>query len=260
MVSAFDSTWFDLSGRIALVTGGNGGIGLGIARGLAKAGAAVVIAGRNPEKNAFALAALEAMGAKAMAVEYQATDPDSCRALVARAAERWGGLHILVANTGTAVRKPPQDTTLEEWRAIIDTNATSAFVCAQSAYPHMKRAGFGKILCIGSILSHLATPLHAAYGASKGAIVQLTRHLAVAWAKDNIQANAILPGWIDTDLTRRARIEVPGLDQRVTTRTPAGRWGTPDDLAGIAVFLASRASDYVTGTDILVDGGYASAG
>jgi len=141
---------------------------------------------------------------------------------------------------------------------VLDTNLTSAFVAAQAAYPHMKRAGGGKIVNIGSMMSLFGASFVAPYGASKGGIVQLTKALAAAWAKDGIQVNAVLPGWIDTELTRRARQEVDGLHERVLARTPAGRWGEPEDLAGIAVFLCSAASDFVTGTAIPVDGGYSA--
>ena len=251
------STIFDLQGKSALVTGGNGGIGLGMAQGLAEAGATVAIAGRDAKKNAAAVAAL---GAGACALECDLRDEAACRALVDEAARRLGRLDILVNNAGTNIRKAPQDYTLGEWREVLDTNLTSAFVAAQAAYPHMKRAGGGKIVNIGSMMSLFGASFAAPYGASKGAIVQLTRSLAAAWARDAIQVNAVLPGWIDTDLTRRARREVHGLHERVLARTPAGRWGEPQDLAGIAVFLCSRASDFVTGTAIPVDGGYSSLG
>ena len=139
---------------------------------------------------------------------------------------------------------------------VIDTNLTSAFLCSQAAYPHMVRAGGGKIINIGSMMSVLAASYALPYGASKGGIVQLARSLAVAWAKDNIQVNTILPGWVDTELTRNAREQVPGLNERVLARTPAQRWGSPDDFAGVAVFLAAPASNFVTGAVIAVDGGY----
>jgi 2-deoxy-D-gluconate 3-dehydrogenase len=249
------STIFDLSGRVAVVTGGNGGIGLGMAQGLARAGATVAIAGRDAAKNA---AALKQLGGAAFAVRCDLTDEQACRAMVADVAQRLGRLDILVNNAGTNIRKAPQDYSLEEWRRVLDTNLTSAFVAAQAAYPHMKRAGGGKIVNIGSMMSLFGASFAAPYGASKGGIVQLTRSLAAAWARDNIQVNAVLPGWIDTELTRRARKEVEGLHERVLARTPAGRWGAPEDLAGIAVFLSSRASDFITGTAIPVDGGYSS--
>jgi 2-deoxy-D-gluconate 3-dehydrogenase len=246
---------FDLKGRTALVTGGNGGIGLGMARGLAQAGAQLAIAGRDPEKNRAAAKALDAI-----AIEVDVTDEGSCRAMVDEAAKHLGRLDILVNNAGINIRKAPQDYTLEEWHKVMDTNLTSAFVASQAAYPHFRKAGRGKVVNIGSMMSIFGGGYLAPYGASKGAIVQLTRALASAWAKDNIQVNAVLPGWIDTDLTRRAREELKGLNDRVLSRTPAGRWGEPADLAGIGVFLCSAASDFVTGTAIPVDGGYSSQG
>src|SRR5262245_7491324 len=249
---------FDLTGHVAIVTGGNGGIGLGIARGLAQAGASIAVAARNPAKNAAAVKELESLGAKAVAIEVDVRDEGSCRAMVAQAAERLGRVDILVNNAGTNVRKLPQDYTLAEWREVLDTNLTSAFVCSQAAYPAMVRAGGGKIICTGSMMSIFGGPVMTPYGASKGGIVQMAKSLACAWAKDNIQVNAILPGFINTDLTIGARKVIAGLHERVIARTPAGRWGEPEDFAGIAVFLASAASDFVTGAAIAVDGGYST--
>jgi 2-dehydro-3-deoxy-D-gluconate 5-dehydrogenase len=251
---------FDLGGRVAVVTGGNGGIGLGMAQGLAEAGAAVIIAGRDEAKSAAAVKKLTAAGAKAAAIAVDVTSAESCRALIAAAAKKFGRLDILVNNAGTNIRKQPEEYSLEEWHTVIATNLTSAFVCAQAAYPEMVKAGAGKIINIGSMMSIFGASFSAPYAASKGGMVQMTRALATAWAKDNIQVNAVLPGWIDTDLTRKARAQVDGLHDRVLARTPAGRWGTPADHAGIAVFLASAASDFVTGTAIPVDGGYSVQG
>jgi 2-dehydro-3-deoxy-D-gluconate 5-dehydrogenase len=251
---------FDLKGRAALVTGGNGGIGLGMAKGLAQAGAAVAIAGRDAKKNAEAVAALKAIGGKAVALKVDLKDEKSCRAMAGETVAQLGRLDILVNNAGMNIRKPPQDLTLEEWKEVIDTNLTSAFVASQAAYPHLQRAGRGKIINIGSMMSIFGGSYLAPYAASKGGIVQLTKSLAAAWAKDNIQVNAVLPGWIDTAMTQKAREVLTGLHERVLARTPAGRWGEPADLAGIAVFLASAGSDFVTGTAIPVDGGYSALG
>ena len=248
---------FNLEGKTALVTGGNGGIGLGMARGLAAAGATVAVAGRDRSKNAEAL---KVLGARAIALEGDLREENFCRAMVDAAARRLGRLDVLVNNAGINIRKRPEEYTLEEWKQVVDTNLTSAFVASQAAYPHMKAAGGGKIVNIGSMMSIFGASFAAPYGASKGGIVQLTRALACAWAKDNIQVNAVLPGWIDTALTRRARKEIAGLHERVLERTPAGRWGTPEDFAGIAVFLCSSASDFITGTAIPVDGGYSTQG
>jgi len=248
-------TAFDLTGKVALVTGGNGGIGLGMARGLASLGATVMIAGRDGEKNKRAVALL---GGKADAIAVDLADEAGARAVVDNTVQKFGHLDILINNAGINIRKPPQDFTLEEWQRVLDINLTSLFVCCQAAYPHMKTRG-GKIINIGSMTSIFGASFAAPYGASKGAVVQLTKSLAVAWAADNIQVNAVLPGWIDTELTETAREQVSGLHEKVVARTPAGRWGTPDDMAGIAMFLASPASDFVTGTAIPVDGGYAAA-
>ena len=247
---------FDLTGKVALVTGGNGGIGLGMARGFAQAGAAVAIAARNHAKADAALADLRALGAKATFIDLDVLDEASCRGAIAKTAGEFGRLDILVNNSGTTVRKPPETLTAQEWRLVIETNLTGAFFCSQAAHPEMVRAGGGKIINIGSMMSLFGAPYAAPYAASKGGIVQMTRALATSWAKDNIQVNAVLPGWIDTDLTRGAREQVPGLHERVLARSPAGRWGKPDDFAGIAVFLAAPASDFVTGAAIPVDGGY----
>jgi len=248
-------TLFDLTGRTALVTGGNGGIGLGMARGLAAAGANVMVSGRNEAKNAAAVAAL---GARAASVAADVTRPEEVAAMVAATRDRFGGLDILVINAGTNIRKPAHEASFEEWRAVIAANLDSAFLTATAAYPALKASGRGKVITTGSMTTLFGAAFAPAYSASKGGIVQFTRSIAAAWAADNIQCNAILPGWIDTDLTRAARREVPGLNERVLARTPAGRWGAGDDFAGIAVFLASSASDFVTGAAIPVDGGYSS--
>jgi 2-deoxy-D-gluconate 3-dehydrogenase len=246
---------FDLKGKVAVVTGGNGGIGLGMARGLGKAGAHVVIAARNAEKSREAAHELRKEGCQAEAIEADVTDEGEVARLFDEVQKRRGRLDILVNNAGTTVRKRPQELELHEWRHVMDTNLTSAFLCSKAAHALLKRQG-GKVINVGSMMSIFGAPYASAYGASKGGIVQYTRAIATAWAPDNIQCNAVLPGWIDTELTQGAREQVPGLNERVLARTPAGRWGVPADLAGIAVFLASSASDFVTGTAIPVDGGY----
>ncbi len=247
---------FDLTGRVAVVTGGNGGIGLGMARGLARAGARVVIAARNAAKSEAAVQQLRSDGAQALAIEVDVTEETSVAALFDQVAQRCGALHALVNNAGINIRKPPEQFSLAEWQRVLDTNLTSTFLCSRAAHAHLQRAGGGKIINIGSMLSIFGASFAPAYGASKGGVVQLTRSLASAWARDNIQVNAVLPGWIDTELTQQARRDVSGLNERVLARTPARRWGRSEDLAGVAVFLASAASDFVTGTAIPVDGGY----
>jgi 2-deoxy-D-gluconate 3-dehydrogenase len=249
-------TIFDLQKRVALITGGNGGIGLGMAKGLAAAGATVVIAGRNKTKAQSALSELHSLGAQAEFVELDILNEPSCQQAIQRAVERFGRLDILVNNAGTTVRAQPQDLTARDWHLVMNTNLTGAFLCSQAAYPHMARAGAGKIINIGSMMSVFASSYATPYAASKGGIVQMARAMAVAWAKDNIQVNTILPGWVDTDLTQKARDQVQGLHEKVLARTPAQRWGNPDDFAGIAVFLAAPASNFITGAAIAVDGGY----
>jgi 2-deoxy-D-gluconate 3-dehydrogenase len=251
---------FDLRGKVAIVTGGNGGIGLAMARGLAAHGAAIVVAGRDAAKSAAAVTELTAAGATASAVAVDVRDEAQVNAMVDETVRRHGRLDILINNAGMSIRKQPQDYTLAEWREVIDSNLTSAFLASHAAYPHLKRAGAGKVINIGSMMSIFGAPFATAYASSKGGIVQFTKVCANAWAKDNIQVNAVLPGWIDTALTQGARRDVAGLHERVLARTPAGRWGAPDDLAGIAVFLCGAASDFVTGTAIPVDGGYSING
>ncbi|MCA0302226.1 MAG: glucose 1-dehydrogenase [Proteobacteria bacterium] len=247
---------FDLSGRVAVVTGGNGGIGLGMALGMARAGATIVVAGRDAAKSADAVKQIEAAGARASAIAVDVLKEESIRAMVAATVKAHGRLDILVNNAGMSIRKQPEAYTLAEWHTVLDSNLTSAFLCSHAAYPELKKTGAGKIINIGSMMSIFGAPFATAYAASKGGIVQMTKAMATAWAKDNIQVNAILPGWIDTALTRRAREQIDGLHDNVLKRTPAGRWGVPDDFAGIAVFLAAKASDFVTGAAITVDGGY----
>jgi 2-deoxy-D-gluconate 3-dehydrogenase len=247
---------FDLRGRVAIVTGGNGGIGLGMARGLADVGADIAVVGRNAAKSAAAVEDLKARGVRAIAVAADVTDKDAVTAMIARVTGEFGRIDILINNAGMSIRKPPHVLEADEWQQVIDTNLTSAFICSKAAYPALKAAGGGKVINIGSMMSIFGASFAPAYAASKGGIVQYSRSCACAWAPDNIQVNAILPGFIDTDLTKAARQQVDGLYERVLARTPAARWGDTGDFAGIAVFLSSAASDFVTGTAIPVDGGY----
>jgi 2-deoxy-D-gluconate 3-dehydrogenase len=248
---------FDLTGKVAIVTGGNGGIGLGIAQGLVECGAAVVVSGRDATKSAAAVEQLNAIRPDAaIAIECDVTSKEQVDALVSQTVDRLGGLHIMVNNAGIGIRKQPEEYSLEEYHQIMNTNMTSIFLCCQAAHAPMKSAGGGKIINIGSMASLMGHSYGSIYATSKGGVVQFSRSLAVAWAPDNIQVNSILPGWIDTNLTVAAREFVPGLQEKVVSRTPAARWGKPYDLAGLACFLAAPASDYVTGTAIPVDGGY----
>jgi 2-deoxy-D-gluconate 3-dehydrogenase len=254
------SKMFDLTGRVALVTGGNGGIGLGMATGLAKAGATVMVAGRNGAKNDAAVTGLRALGAKAESIAVDVTDPASITAMVEETAKRLGRLDILVNNAGTNIRNRPETYKLEDWHTIINTNLTSGMLASQAAYPYLKAHGCGRVINNGSMLSIFGLPLHVAYGASKGGVVQMTKSTAVAWAADGITVNVILPGWIDTDLTRKARQDMAGLNDNVLARTPSKRWGMPADFEGVAAFLASDAAAFITGVAIPVDGGYSVQG
>ena len=247
---------FDLKGRVAIVTGGNGGLGKGIALGLATAGADIVIAARNEQKNAEASAEIAALGVKTLLVKTDVTVEEEAKAMVQRTVDTFGRVDILVNNAGIAIRRPPEECSLEEWDKVLQTNLRSAFLCSREVYPHMKEAGGGKIINVGSMTSIFGSDWVASYSASKGGIVQLAKSLALAWAKDNIQVNSLLPGWFTTDLTAAIPQRDPQRYEHITERIPAGRWGDPLDLRGVAIFLASAASDYMTGASITVDGGY----
>jgi 2-deoxy-D-gluconate 3-dehydrogenase len=251
---------FDLTGRVAIVTGGNGGIGLGMAKGLAKAGASLAIVGRNSVKNDEAQLSLKKLGAKVLVLEKDITDLTAPAEIIAATQNEFGRIDILINNAGSSIRKRPEDLTSEDFRWVLETNLTSAFLCSQSVYPVLKKAGGGKIINIGSMYSLFGAPAVTAYAVSKGGLVQMTKSLATAWAQDRIQVNAILPGWIDTELTQNAREQIDGLYERQLARIPDGRWGTPEDHEGIAIFLASSASNYITGTAIPVDGGFSISG
>ena len=251
---------FDLTGRVAIVTGGNGGIGLGIAKGLAGAGADIVVAARRPEKTDAAAEQLQALGVRALPLTTDVVDEASVASMVKGTLDEFGKVDILVNNAGIGMRKAPDEYSLEEWNRVIGVNLTGAFLCSKQVYPHMAKSGGGKIVNIGSMTSIFGLDYAAPYSAGKGGVVQLTKTLAVAWAKDNIQVNAILPGWVNTDLTLPLSTQ-PQFRERyqlITSRIPYGRWGEPEDLGGAAVFLASRASDYATGVALPVDGGYSS--
>jgi 2-deoxy-D-gluconate 3-dehydrogenase len=250
---------FDLTGKVAIVTGGNGGLGLGMALGLANAGANIVVASRNQEKTQQAVQTLEALGVKAMGVYLDVLQPELIEACMQHTVDAFGGFDILVANSGTVVRKPPEELSIEEWDLVVDTNLKGTFLCCKAAFPHLVKRGGGKIITNGSMFSIFGSTVRSAYPASKGGIVQLTKSLAVSWARFNIQVNCIIPGWLKTDLTRQV-YEHPEWNPAILKRTPAGRWGIPDDMRGLAVFLASRASDFITGQSIAVDGGFSVMG
>jgi len=250
---------FDLTGKVAIVTGGNGGIGFGIAEGLAQAGAKIVIVGRNTAKSEDAALRLkESTKADVLVVTADVGVETDVERAAAEAVRRFGRIDILFNNAGTNIRKPAHELSLADWNTVMDVNLTSAFLMSKAVYPAMKRAGGGKIVNIGSMTSIFGAGFAPAYATTKGGIVQLTKSLALSWAADNIQVNAILPGWFVTDLTNKARDEVPGLYDRVLGRIPQGRWAQGADMRGTSIWLSSPASDYVTGIAIPVDGGYSS--
>ena len=248
---------FDLTGKVAVITGGNGGIGLGCARGLAAAGASIAIWARDSAKSAVAIAELESMGATVKSYQVDVKSKSDLEQATRNTVSDFGGIDILIANAGVNIRMRPEKYTDDIVDEIIDVNVKAVFHCAQLVYPEMKKRGGGKIILIGSLTSVQGLGVAPIYSATKGAVVQLGKSLAAAWGADNIQVNTILPGWIVTEMTSVTRA-VPGLPEHVLSRTPAGRWGSPADFAGIATYFASSASDFVTGTDIQIDGGFTS--
>jgi len=246
---------FDLTGKVAIVTGGNRGIGKGIAIGLAQAGADIVIAARDEEKTAGVIEEIKSLGRKCLGIRCDVNNYEDIKATIDTAVQKLGGLNILANNAGVSGDSPPQSMPEELWDRVIDTNLKAVFRFCQAAYPAFKEAGGGKIINIGSAYSIFGSATVAHYAASKGGVIQLTKSLAVAWAMDNIQVNAIIPGWIRTDMTKSV-IENDTFYKHLIQRTPTKRFGEPEELAGAAVFLSSAASDFITGQNIVVDGGF----
>jgi len=245
---------FDLSGTVAAVTGGNGGLGRAIALGFAKAGAAVAILGRNEEKNRRVHAELEALGVPALALQLDVTERSALAPAMAEIEAKLGGIGVLVNNAGNVsvsggvLREDPAD-----WDSVIETHLNATFLLSKLAAASMKQRNRGKIINIASIYAFFGSSNSPSYAAAKGGMIQLTKSMAIELAKYNIQVNAIAPGWFETDMTAPVR-ELP-MNEKIMARTPAGRWGQPDEIAGAAIFLASQASSFVTGSTIRVDGG-----
>jgi len=247
---------FDLSGNVAVITGGNGGIGRGIAIGLAKAGAAVAIFGRNEEKNKVTLAELKEIGIPAMALQVDITKRSELAPAIKKVEQELGNISILVNNAGIAVLSGGiLNETEEEWDGLIETQLNAVFLLSKIVAKSMVENKRGKIINIGSMYSFFGASFAPSYSTAKGAVIQLTKSMAIELAPYNIQVNAIAPGWFVTDMT--AAVQTMPLNDEIIMRTPAGRWGQPEELAGTAVFLASTASDFITGETIRVDGGYA---
>lgn len=246
---------FDLHGKTAIVTGGNGGIGLGIAQGLSDAGANLVILGRNDTKNKSVVAHFKSQQRPIVGMTCDVAiqvDIDRC---VAAAVAEFGSIDILINNAGIAGGGPPETIPDDIWDQVLDINLKSVLKFSQAVQPHLKTAGGGKIINIGSMYSIFGSADVLPYSASKGGVIQLTKSLAIAWAQHNIQVNTIIPGWISTEMT------APVMDNKafydmIIARTPEGRFGQPEEFAGAAVFLASAASNFVTGISLPVDGGY----
>jgi len=247
---------FDLTGRVAVVTGGNRGIGRSIALGLAEAGAAVAIFGRNEEKNQQVRAELKAIGVPALAVKLDVTDRAALEPALNQVEKDLGPVSILVNNAGNvSLSGGVLNETPADWDNVIETQLNAVFLLSKLAAASMLKRKAGKIINLGSMYSYFGSGLIPSYSAAKGAIIQLTKSLAIELAPHNIQVNAIAPGWIETDMT--APVHSMPLNDEILARTPAARWGQPEEVAGTAVYLSSRASDFVTGETIRVDGGYA---
>lgn len=245
---------FDLTGRVALITGSSQGLGLAMARGLGAAGATVVLNGRSAEKIRATAVALRAEGLQVAEAAFDVTDSAAVTAGVKQVEAQLGGIDILINNAGIHQRAPLTEMTDAQWRAVLDTNLTSAFFVARAAAPGMIARGAGKIINLCSVMSEVTRPTIANYAASKGGLKMLTRAMAVEWARHGIQANAIAPGYFVTDINRTL-VANPEFNAWICKRTPAGRWGQPDELIGAAVFFASRASDYINGQILYIDGG-----
>ena len=250
---------FDLSGHVSVVTGGNRGIGLGMARGLAGAGAGIAVWSRDESRNDAAIAELAALGADAISVGCDVSDPDDVAAAVAATVDHFGRLDSLFANAGTTAAVKFEEMTLEEWNRVMDVNVTGVFLTTQAAARQMIRQGDGgSIVITASLAATFGIPQSPHYTASKGAVLQLARAEAGRLARHGIRVNVISPGWIATEMTQDVQA-FEKANQLAMARTPMRRWGTPEDFEGPAVFLASAASQFMTGSQMMVDGGFGSS-
>lgn len=247
------SKLFDLSGKVAIVTGGNKGLGQGIALALAEAGADIAVVSTRPESET--VEAVKALGRRAIHIAADLTSTEPIPHIASTTLSQLGGLDILVNNAGMIRRADSVDFTEADWDAVIDLNLKSAFFLAQAAGRHMIAQGSGKIINIASMLSFQGGIRVPSYTASKSGIAGITKLLANEWAAKGVNVNAIAPGYMATDNTAALQAD-EARNKSILERIPAGRWGTPSDMAGAAVFLASKASDYVNGITLPVDGGW----
>ena len=246
---------FDLHGKVAVVTGGNGGIGRGIALGFAEAGASIAILARNQEKSRAVVEEVRRHNVPVASIPLDVTRRDSLRPAMEAIEAQLGPVDILVNNAGIAVQVPTLKLKPEDWDRVIETNLNSVFLLSQIAAQSMVKRKRGKIINIASEYSRFGSGAVPSYSAAKGGLVQLTKSMAIELGRHNIQVNAMVPGWIETDMTAMVK-GTPFYDE-IITRTPAGRFGAAEEMAGAAIFLASEASNFVTGEVVYVDGGFA---
>lgn len=246
---------FDLTGKLALVTGATHGLGMAMAKSLAKSGATLIINGNTPEKMAAAIKAYDQEGIQAHGYLFDVTDAQAVDTHISSIEEKFGPIHILVNNAGMIQRVPALDMEVADFRKVVDVDLVSPFIMSQRIGRTMKANGGGKIINICSMMSELGRDTVTAYAAAKGGLKMLTRNLATEWATYNIQVNGIGPGYFATEQTLPIRVAGHPMNEFILNRTPAGRWGNPEDLAGATIFLASKASDFVNGQIIYVDGG-----
>jgi 2-deoxy-D-gluconate 3-dehydrogenase len=247
---------FDLTGNVAVITGGNGGIGRSIAIGLAESGASVAIFGRNEEKNKKTLAELKKTGVPVMALQVDISNRSKLAPALKKVVDELGKISILVNNAGiVSLSGGVLNETEEDWDGVIETQLNAVFLLSKLVAKSMVEQKKGKIINIGSMYSFFGSGLIPSYSTAKGAVIQLTKSMAIELAPFNVQVNAIAPGWFETDMT--APVKTMPLNDEIILRTPAGRWGQTEEIAGTAIFLASKASDFVTGETIRVDGGFA---
>jgi 2-deoxy-D-gluconate 3-dehydrogenase len=245
---------FSLAGKVALVTGSSRGLGAGIAAALAEAGARIALHGSSSVPEATEQF-LKGQGHDCFAVTGDVSDPEGCRQIMQQVIAEFGRIDILVNNAGTIRRASAAEHSWDDWNAVLETNLSSVFRLSQLAGKHMLAQGRGKIINIASLLTFQGGVFAPSYAAAKGGVGQLTKAFANEWASRGINVNAIAPGYMATDNTEALRND-PIRSRQILERIPAGRWGTPADLAGAAVFLASSASDYVHGQTLVVDGGW----